>query len=137
MFLGADSIVFFGFYRNNLKTIDDLTFKHLISIKLIVTNDFRICCVKPCSYTICRKTHRDSNTCQSLIISNTVITIVFVIAFALSVINLISFCRLIDFGKRWSVSQNTSFEVIAKYLHLSDLSYAMYLSFATTGNIYL
>ena len=137
MFLGTDNIIFFGFYGNNLKTIDDLTFKHLISIKLIVTNDFRICCVKPCSNTICRKTHKDSNICQSLIMNNIVITIVFVIAFALTVINLISYCRLIDLGKYWSVGQNTSFEVIAKYLHLSDLSYAMYLILITAGNIYL
>ena len=54
MFLGIENIVFFRFYGNNLKTIDDVTFKHLTLIKLIVTNDFRICCIKPCHNTICK-----------------------------------------------------------------------------------
>ena len=136
MFLGVESLKFFRFYGNNIKIIDDLTFKHLISLKFIMTNDSSVCCVKLCSNIICSKAHIDPYICQGLIIDEIVIIIMFVTAFALIVSNLISLCKLTHLDMQ-SISKSTCFEVIAKYLHLSDLSYAMYLVFITVGNTYL
>ena len=140
MFLGIESIIFFRFYGNDLKTIDDVTFKHLISIKLIVTNDFRICCIKPCSNTICNTIHlpEESNTCQGLITNNIVIIIMFSFAFVMTVINLTSLYRITAFDTQ-SINQNTCFEIrsITKHLLLSDLSCAMYIILIAVGNIYI
>ena len=136
MFLGIENIIFFRFYGNDLKTIDDVTFKHLILIKLIVTSDFRICCIKPYQNTICDIIPGEPYTCQGLITNNVIIMTMFVFAFALIVINLISLYKVKAFDIE-SIVQNTCFEIIAKYLHLSDLSCALYISLITAGNIYL
>ena len=137
MFLGIENIIFFRFYGNDLKTIDIMTFKHMISIKLIVASDYRICCIKPCSNTICNITYlpKESNSCQGLITNNITITIMFIFAFALITINMISLHRVKAFNMQ-STNQATCFGIIAKYLHLSDLSCAIYISFIAVGNTY-
>ena len=136
MFLGIGNIIFFRFYGNDLKTIDDVTFKHMILIKLIVTSNFRICCIKPCYNTICDITPKEPHICQGLITNNVIIIIMFVFAFVLTVINLISLHKVKAFNIQ-SIVQNTCFEIIAKYLHLSDLSCALYICLITAGNIHL
>ena len=60
----------------------------------------------------------------------------FVFAFTLIVIILISLYRVKAFNTK-KIIQSTCFEIIAKYLHLSDLSCAIYISLIAAGNIYL
>ena len=128
VFHGLDNLTYFIFYGNDLKIVDRTVFSHLTSLQLIMTNDYKMCCLKPNKNTLCTVNPILSNDCQSLYENSVVVTIMFGIGFISMVLNVSSFCIV--------SCQKSCFEIISKYLCVANFAGSTHLLLITTGGMY-
>ena len=134
-FFGLVRLVFLKINQNPLKFIVSNLFKKLNHLKLINTDNFRLCCVKPSTEVTCNSLVRWPASCRNLISNLSLNISMWVIMLLVSILNVSSVLHFIVLV-RSSSKQRTNFHVIAVCLNFSDLACGVYLALIVLSNIY-
>ena len=135
-FAGLINMIFLKINQNPLKFIHIHLLQELIQLKVIYTNDFRLCCIKPRSDIVCNSVIQWPASCNDLI-SNLVISLsMWVIMLFVLILNIASIVNFIKVARKERKKKINTFQIIAVCLNVSDFACGMYLALILSSNIY-
>ena len=111
-------------------------FRELNQIKLISTDNFRLCCIKPRPDVLCNSFIRWPASCKDLI-SNLVISVsMWVIMLLVLILNIASITNFIKIARKQRKKKIGTFQIIVVCLNISDFACGMYLAIIISSNIH-
>ena len=135
-FDGLIHMTFLKINHNPLQYIHIDLLQELNQIKLISTENFRLCCIKPKPDTVCNSVIRRSASCNDLI-SNLVINVsMWVIMLLVLILNTAAIADFINIASKHRNKKISTFQIIVVWLNISDFACGMYLSIIISSNIY-
>ena len=135
-FYGLINMTFLKINHNPLQYIDIHLLQELNQIKLISTDNFRLCCIKPRPDIVCNSVIRWTVSCKDLI-SNLVINVsMWVIILLVLILNTASIVNFINIARKQRKKKISTFQIIVVWLNISDFACGMYLAIIISSNIY-
>ena len=135
-FYGLVNMTFLKINHNPLQYIHIHLLQGLNQIKLISTDNFRLCCIKPRSDTVCKSDIRRTVSCKDLI-SNLVINVsMWVIILLVLILNTVSIVYFIKIARKQRKKNISTFQIIVVWLNISDFACGIYLTMIISSNIY-
>ena len=129
------NIIFLKIYKNPLKHLDPHLFKYLVHVQLVLTENFRICCIRPNKKTICTAAVEWPASCEDLISNNYINMSIWFVTLAVVLLNLSSFINLVLSSRRKS-NKRTCFKIIARTLNICDCTCGVHMMFIAGANAY-
>lgn len=111
------------------------TFKTLTDIKIIVTDNFRVCCITPNKESTCTAAPEWPTSCEDLISNVYLYISLWIMTLSVIVLNLSSLVKLSLFKTK--IPKRSCFHIIAIFLNISDLTCGIYMSFLVGASAYL
>ena len=135
-FYGLINMTFLKINKNPLQYIPIHLLQELNQVKLIFTDNFRLCCIKPRTDIVCNSVVRFPASCKDLI-SNLVINVsIWVIMLLVLILNIASIVNFINSARKQRKKNIGTFQIIVGWLNISDFTCGMYLAIIISSNIY-
>ena len=135
-FFGLVNMTFLKINHNPLQYIHINLLQGLNQIKLISTDNFRLCCIKPRSDNVCNSVIRGTVSCKDLISSLVTNVSMWVIILLVLILNTASIVNFIKIARKERKKNISTFQIIVVWLNISDFACGMYLAIIISSNIY-
>ena len=135
MFLGIENIKHLIIVGNPLKEIDAYLLVQFSQLQFILTDNFRLCCIRPNIYSICTAEVEWPASCKDLISNIYIYISLWIITLSVVLLNLTSFLYLVHTPKI-KTQLKGHFQAIAKCLNISDLTCGAYMTFILAATVH-
>ena len=119
---------------NYLHEIDVQALQHSPKIKEIITDNYRLCCVKPSEATKCHALMEWPASCDDLISNQTLRTGIWLVFILILATNVTNFLCLFYFRNKQKVRFNC-FQAISVLVNVSDLACGLYMTVISAADL--
>ena len=135
-FHGLINMTFLKINQNPLQYIHIHLLQELNQIKLISTDNFRLCCIKPKPDIVCNSVITWTASCKDLISNFVIYVSMWVIMLLVLILNIASIVNFINKARKERKKKISTFQIIVVWLNISDFTCGMYLAIIISSNIY-
>ena len=135
-FDGLLNVTFLKINQNPLKFVHMNSLQEFTQIKLISTDNYRLCCIKPRVNIMCNSLIRWPASCKDLISKYAITLSMWVIMLLVIMLNLVSIANCIKVAGKQRQKRKSTFHIFALFLNICDIACGIYLAIIVSSATY-
>ena len=135
MLFGIKNLKHFIIFGNPLKNLNSFLLIQFSKLEFILTDNFRLCCIKPNKDSICTAEVEWPASCEDLIANSYLSITMWIVTVSVVLLNSSSFLYLV-LSPETGMQLKGCFQAISKCLNTSDLTCGVYMTFILIATIY-
>ena len=135
-FYGLVNVTFLKINQNPLQFIHIHLLQEFPQIKLISTDNYRLCCIKPRSDIVCNSVIRWPASCEDLISKSAISLSMWVIMLLVIILNVVSIANCIKVAGKQRKKMKSTFQIFALFLNICDIACDIYLAIIISSTTY-
>ena len=135
-FDGLQNMTFLKINQNPLQFIHIHLLQEFTEIKLIFSDNYRLCCIKPRSDIVCNSVIKWPASCKDLISKSAISLSMWVIMLLVIILNVVSIANCIKVVVKERNKMTSTFQIFAFCLNICDFACGIYLAIIISFSTY-